>query len=197
MIPSLVLFLHITGVLTMFAGLALETFGVEPTGKAAPRIFGLAVPLTLLTGLYMGARFGVLGNAWMCASYGAIAVMALAGPLTHRSNALRQLSLRVRATFGLAIVFLMVAKPDALVSSVVLGLALGVSILGGLPMGLKQPSGLLQPKREVVSSGSAAFVASNRAARHNEARRSRRAFAMTDTELNVIAALAVIGLSQY
>ena len=33
MIRSLILFLHITGVLTMFAGLALDTFGVEPTGK--------------------------------------------------------------------------------------------------------------------------------------------------------------------
>lgn len=142
MIRSVVLFLHITGVLTMFAGLALETFGVEPTGKATPRIFGLAVPLTLLSGLYMGARFGVLGNAWMCASYGAITLMALAGALARRSNALRQLSLRVRAAFGLAIVFLMVAKPDAVVSLVVLGLALGVSTLVGLPIGLKQPSGL-------------------------------------------------------
>ena len=76
MIRSLVLFVHITGVLTMFAGLALEAFGGKPTGKAIPRIFGLAVPLTLLSGLYMGARFGVLADAWMCASYGAIAVMA-------------------------------------------------------------------------------------------------------------------------
>ena len=78
----------------------------------------------------------------MCASYGAIAVMALAGPLAHRSKALRQLSLRVRAAFGLAIVFLMVAKPDGVVSLVVLGVALGVSTLVGLPIGLKQPSGL-------------------------------------------------------
>src|SRR3954468_2620168 len=142
MIGSLILFVHITGVLTMFAGLALEAFGVEPTGRATPRIFGLAVPLTLLSGLYLGARFGILGDAWMLASYGAIVVMAAAGPLARRSDALRQLSLRVRAAFGLAIVFLMIAKPDAMVSLVVLGLALGVSILVGLPIGFKQPSGL-------------------------------------------------------
>jgi hypothetical protein len=141
MIGSFVLFVHITGVLTMSAALALEAFGVEPTG-AAPRIFGIAGPLTLLSGLYMGARFGVLGVGWMLASYGAIAVMAAAGPFARRSDALRQLSLRVRAAFGLAIVFLMVAKPDAMVSLVVLGLALGVSILVGLPIGFKQPSGL-------------------------------------------------------
>jgi hypothetical protein len=126
MIYSLVLFVHITGVLTMFAGLALETFGAEAMG-ATPRIFGLAVPLTLLSGVYMGARFGVLGDAWMRASYGAIVMMAAAGPLARRSSTLRRVSLRMRASFGLAIVFLMVAKPDAVVSLVVLGLAVGVS----------------------------------------------------------------------
>jgi hypothetical protein len=133
MIRSLVLFVHITGVLTMFAGLALEAFGAEPSGRATPRVFGLAVPLTLLSGLYMGARFGVLANAWMCASYGAIVVMAATGPLARRSDTLRQLALRARGAFGLAIVFLMVAKPDALVSLIVLGLALGLSTPVGLP----------------------------------------------------------------
>ena len=134
MIRSLILFVHITGVLTMFAGLALEAFGAEPTGRAMPRIFGLAVPLTLLSGLYMGARFGVLADAWMCASYGAIVVMAATGPLARRSDALRQLSLRGRAAFALAIVFLMIAKPDAVVSVIVLGIALALSALGGLPI---------------------------------------------------------------
>ena len=114
MIRSLVLFVHITGVLTMFAGLALEASGAESAGKATPRISGIAAALTLLSGFYLGARFGVLGNAWMRASYAAIVVMMAAGSLARRSDALRQISLRLRAAFGLAIVFLMVAKPDAL-----------------------------------------------------------------------------------
>ena len=142
MIRSLVLFVHITGVLTMFAGLALEAVGVESAGKATPRISGIAVVVTVLSGFYLGARFGVLGDDWMRASYGAIVVMAAAGTLARRSDALRRISLRVRAAFGLAIVFLMIAKPDALVSLVVFGLALGVSTLVALPIGLKQPSGL-------------------------------------------------------
>ena len=142
MIRSLVLFVHITGVLTMFAGLALEAFGVESSGKATPRIFGLAAPLTVLSGFYLGARFGVLGDEWMRASYGGIVVMAAAGALARRSDALRRISLRVRAAFGLAVVFLMIAKPDAVVSLIVLGLALGVSMLVALPIGLRQPSGL-------------------------------------------------------
>jgi hypothetical protein len=142
MIRSLVLFVHISGVLAMVAGLALEAFGVESARKAAPRISGIAVALTVLSGFYLGARVGVLGNDWIRASYGAIVVMAVAGALARRSDALLRISLRVRTAFGLAVVFLMIAKPDAVVSLVVLGLAVGASMLVALPVGLKQPGGL-------------------------------------------------------
>lgn len=138
MIRSLVLFVHITGVLAMFAGLALEAVGVEPATKSAQRMPGIAVALTLLSGFYLGARFGVLGDAWMRASYAAIVVMAVAGALARRSDLLQRISLRVRAVFGLAIVFLMIAKPDAVVSLAVCGLALGVSTVVSLPFGLRQ-----------------------------------------------------------
>jgi hypothetical protein len=142
MIRSLVLFVHIAGVLALFAGLALEAFGVEAVRKAAPRISGIAVALTVVSGFYLGRRFGVLGNEWMLASYGAIVVMAAAGALARRSNALLRISLRVRTAFGLAVVFLMIAKPDAVVSLVVLGLALVGSTLVSVPTGQKQRVGL-------------------------------------------------------
>ena len=145
MIRSLVLFVHITGVLTMFAGLALEAFGVESSGKATPRVFGLAAPLTLLSGFFLGARFGVLGNDWLRASYGGIVVMIAAGTVARRADALRRISVRVQAAFGLAVVFLMVAKPDAVMSVVVLSLALGVSALVALPLTLKPPASLPSP----------------------------------------------------
>ena len=74
-IRSLVLFVHITGVLTMCAGLALEAYGAEAAGKPVPRLFGPAAPLTVLSGLYLGARVGVLGNDWIRASYGGIVAM--------------------------------------------------------------------------------------------------------------------------
>ena len=139
MIRSLVLFVHITGVLAMFAGLALEAFGAESAAKATARISGIGVALTVLSGFYLGARFGVLGDEWLRASYGGIVVMAAAGTLARRSDALRRISLRVRAAFGLAVVFLMIAKPDVVVSLVVLGLALGASMLVALPIGLTHP----------------------------------------------------------
>jgi|SoiMetStandDraft_2_1073263.scaffolds.fasta_scaffold189897_2 hypothetical protein len=147
MIRSLVLFVHISGVLGIFTGLALEGFGVESARKVAPRISGIAVALTVLSGFFMGARFGVLGAEWARASYGAIVVMAAAGALGRRSDALLRISLRVRTAFGLAIVFLMIAKPDAVVSLVVLGLALAASTFAALPIGFKQPSGLSSSTR--------------------------------------------------
>ena len=142
MIRSLVLFVHIAGVLALFVGLALEAFGVEAARKAAPRVSGIAGALTLLSGFYLGARFGVLGDGWMRASYGALVVMAAAGALARRSNALLRISLWVRTAFALAILFLMIAKPDAVGSLVVLGLALGGSALATLSKGRSQGVGL-------------------------------------------------------
>lgn len=134
MIRSLVLFIHIASVLAMFAGLTLEGFGVESARKAAPRLSGIAVALTVLSGFYLGARVGVLGDAWLRTSYAAIVVIAVAGGLARRSQALLRSSLKVRTTFGLAIVFLMIAKPDAVTSLVVLGIALVVSAVVALPI---------------------------------------------------------------
>jgi hypothetical protein len=69
MIRSLVLFVHIAGVLALFAGLALEAFGVEAARKAAPRISGIAMAVTVVAGFYLGARFGVLRNEWLLARW--------------------------------------------------------------------------------------------------------------------------------
>ena len=78
--------------------------------------------------------------------------MMAAGPLARRSEALRRISLSARTAFGLAVVFLMIAKPDGVVSLVVLGLALAVSMLVAAPIALRQPTGLSQPMREVVKA---------------------------------------------
>ncbi len=112
----------------MFANLAVDAFGGPVSGRVAPRLFGLAAPATLLSGLYLGARFGVLTSGWMCASYVAIAIMAGAGIAARRSDALRPFSLRVSTGSGLAVVFLMIAKPGPLMSLVVIGVALVLTI---------------------------------------------------------------------
>ncbi|HJZ72542.1 MAG TPA: DUF2269 family protein [Vicinamibacterales bacterium] len=153
MIQSVVLFAHIVGVLGLFVGLALEWVSLEAVRQATsreeatrwvrvdaalPRTAGIAVALILVSGFYLGARIGVLGETWMRASYVTMILMAIVGGpvLRERMRALRQaatdrgdralgrlraaasdatlqLSVRVRIVFGVAVVYLMVRKPEA------------------------------------------------------------------------------------
>ena len=116
-------------------------------GVMVPRVSGIAVAAIVLSGFSLGARVGVLGNDWMRASYGALLLMAIvSGPVSRSpmralkrvadvpadgtvalrataTNPILRLSLRIRVAFGLAIVFLMIAKPAAGESLLVLALA--------------------------------------------------------------------------
>ena len=77
MIPSLTLFVHVVGMLTLFVGLGLEWASLDglqrsitreqaPAVAAAlvmvPRVSGIAVAAIVVSGFYLGARFGVLEN---------------------------------------------------------------------------------------------------------------------------------------
>ena len=173
MVQSVVLFAHIVGVLSLFVALGLEWITLDAIRRAAtrdegvrwvrlhatlPRAAGIAVAIIVVSGFFLGARFGVLGDGWMRASYAAMVVMAIiGGPISRpRLRALRQaaadagdrnggtlraaasdfilsLSLRLRGLLGLAVVYLMVRKPEPLEAIVVLaataliGAAVGVS----------------------------------------------------------------------
>ncbi len=172
MIPSLTLFVHIAGMLTLFVGLGLEWVSLDGLRRSitreqampwlrlvviVPRVSGIAVAAILVSGFYLGARIGVLGNDWMRASYGALLLMAIvSGPVSRApmralkraadlpsdgtvsavraaaANPILRLSLRIRIAFGLAIVFLMIAKPTAGESLLVLALASLVTIAASL-----------------------------------------------------------------
>ena len=162
MIRSLVLFTHVVGVLALFVGLGLEWIGLDGIQRSTtraealpwvrliaivPRLFGTALAAIVVSGFYLGARVGVLGNDWLRASYGALLLMAVVGGPVSRSpmralkraadlpadvivtlraaadNPILRLSLRTRIAFGLAVVFLMIAKPAAGESLLVLALA--------------------------------------------------------------------------
>ncbi|HMF95470.1 MAG TPA: hypothetical protein VKE96_14310 [Vicinamibacterales bacterium] len=138
--------------LGLFVGLAFEWLSLDAVRSAMtrdegvrwarvnatlPRIAGIAVAVILVTGIYLGARIGVLAEAWMRASYAAMVVIAIiGGPASRRrmralrrsgedhgnraleglraaaSDAMLRLSVRVRVAFGLAIVYLMIRKPE-------------------------------------------------------------------------------------
>ena len=172
MIPSLTLFVHIVGMLTLFVGLGLEWASLDGLQRSitreqaqpwlrflvmVPRVSGIAVAAIVVSGFYLGSRVGVLGNDWMRASYGALLLMAIVGGPVSRSpmraltrvadrpadgtvsamraaaaNPILRLSLRLRVAFGLATVFLMIAKPAAGESLLVLALASMATIATGL-----------------------------------------------------------------
>jgi uncharacterized membrane protein len=164
MTRSLILFVHVVGVLGMFTGLGLEWLCLDAVRRSTlrveavrwvnvsvtvPRITAIALIAVVASGFYLGARVGVLGDAWMRASYAALLMMGIiAGPMTQprmralqhaasdpsdsggtslrtvASHSILQVSVRLRVVFGLAVVYLMVAKPDALGSVMVLSLAI-------------------------------------------------------------------------
>jgi hypothetical protein len=171
MSPSLTLFVHVVGMLTLFVGLGLEWASLDGLRRSitreqalpwlrlvvmVPRVSGIAVAAIVVSGLYLGARVGVLGNDWMRASYGALLLMAIvSGPVSRSpmralkrvadvpadgtvalraaaANPILWLSLRTRIAFGLAVVFLMIAKPAAGESLLVLALASMVTIATSL-----------------------------------------------------------------
>jgi uncharacterized membrane protein len=183
---SLILFAHVVGVLVLFIGLGLEWLTLDAirhsTGRAEAlrwvrmstvltRVSGIALAVILTSGLYLGARYGVLGNAWMRASYASLLFMGIVGGPVARprmrhlnrasentddgavsalrvaaSDSILRGSLRVRVAFGLAVVYLMIGKPDAVDSVVVLGLALILTI--GMVLSKRQaPSSSFTPQR--------------------------------------------------
>ena len=172
MIQSLVLFAHVVGVLGLFVGLGVEWISLDGVRRSTaraeampwvrmsavvPRASGAALVVIVASGFYLGARFGVLGDGWMRASYAALLLMGIvSGPVARHpmrvlrqaartpgdgavpalraaaSSAILRLSLRLRVVFGLAVVYLMIGKPDAGESLFVLSLASVLTIASSL-----------------------------------------------------------------
>jgi len=183
MIRSVILFAHIVGVLGLFVGLAVEWLSLDSVQRAStrgeavrwvrvnavlPRAGGLAVAVILASGIYLGARVGVLGEAWMRASYGAMLLMAIVGGPVARgrmrvlrqsaedrtdravaglhaaaSDALLRLSLRVRIVFGLVVVYLMIRKPEA--GEAVLVMTIGAIVALVVALSRRHPQSMLAP----------------------------------------------------
>lgn len=120
------------------------------------RLGGVALLLILVSGMYMAGTFGVQGSAWVRVSFGSMVLMgALGGPALRplrrsvganaagetlqrlASNTFLRVSLRMRIGVGLAIVYLMVAKPDLLASLAIVAVGLiagaGAGLIGAQP----------------------------------------------------------------
>jgi hypothetical protein len=126
-VRSVTLFVHVVGMLVLFGGLTVEWLNVEM--RALPRYLGIGVGVILLTGIDLAARVGVFGLAWVRLSLGLMLVIGiLGGPMTamlRRRGSIRLLraSLRMRTAIALAIVYLMIGKPDLGESLALIGVA--------------------------------------------------------------------------
>ena len=124
-----------------------------------PRVTGIAVALILLSGIPLAARIGVFRAAFVGVSFVGMVFMAALGGVALRPllravkerrrtgadpvTELRQLasrpflraSLRIRVWIALAIVYLMVAKPDLFECIVILGIAPLVAVVGNIARG--------------------------------------------------------------
>jgi hypothetical protein len=113
---------------------------------AVQRVYGIALAVIVATGVYLGRQYGVLSAGWMLVSYGGLLLIAIsAGMARERVRLLRlalrdpsdatflalrssanhlilRVSLNARIALALAIVFLMIAKPET-------GNAIGIIVL--------------------------------------------------------------------
>jgi hypothetical protein len=171
MVRSLVLFTHVVGVLALFTGLILEWVGwitvqrstARPEALASirmnvalERVYGIALATIIVSGVYLGRRFGLLGDGWMLASYGGLLLIALSAavarprvrklrealedPSDRAFSALRscandtvlRVSLHARIALALALVYLMIGKPDVGNALGVMGLAFASALVTSL-----------------------------------------------------------------
>lgn len=140
--------------------------------RALPRFAGTAVGLILVSGIYLAIRVGVLDMAWVRVSFVSMVLMGvLGGPAVrsrmralqhaasddrdetaltlHRyaSHPLLHASLRVRTAVGLAIIYLMIGKPDLVQSLLLIAMALVLGAAISVPQWRTQSSLTLLPNR--------------------------------------------------
>ena len=111
------------------------------------RVYGIALVLIIASGGYLGGRVGVLGDGWMLASYAGLVLIALSAaaarprvrklrealedPSDRAFSALRssaddmvlRVSLHMRIALVLALVYLMIGKPDVGIAAAIMVLA--------------------------------------------------------------------------
>jgi uncharacterized membrane protein len=101
-IRSLVLFMHVVGVLVLFIGIAFEWLSLESLRRSTtsehasswvrlygvlPRLYGVAFALLLLSGIYLARGAGLFDFAWVRLSLGLMVLMGILGGPAVRSQA--------------------------------------------------------------------------------------------------------------
>jgi uncharacterized membrane protein len=135
--------------------------------RTLPRYMAMAVGLIVVSGIYLATRVGVCDSGWVRVSLGSMVFMGiLGGPVVRAqmrailhagdgddkgtlsavrrqaSHPLLRASLRTRVGVGLAIIYLMIGKPDLGESLFAIGLALVVGGVTSVPQWRAQLSAI-------------------------------------------------------
>jgi hypothetical protein len=133
--------------------------------RALPRYMAGAVGVIVVSGIYLAMRVGVFDLGWVRVSFGSMVFMGiLGGPVVRSqmrallhagddgggtstvrrqaSHPLLRASLRTRVAVGLAIVYLMIGKPDLGESLLLAGSALALGAVTSVPQWRAQLSAL-------------------------------------------------------
>jgi len=165
-IYSIALFLHVVGVLVLFAALAIEWVGLRQIRSSAhpeqtrawlglitnaTRIGFPSMFVTVVTGIYMMVTVWKW-TPWLATTIGAlILLIVLARAAAPRLKALGQsldvvndpllwISVQTRTAIALGIVFLKITKPNVAGSLVTIGVAIVLGIASALPVTRRQRS---------------------------------------------------------
>ena len=169
---SLLVFTHIAGAFFLFGGLLVEWVVVgflrrnpdlapfrawSRVFALAPRLYGPALGVILLSGGYLGAQMSAWGQGWIRVSFVTLFVIgAIGGVTSRRFGAIRKLlgeasdstavilaaklndpvliaSVRVRIALVFGVVLLMVSKLPLEPSLIVISVAAAVGVVAALP----------------------------------------------------------------
>jgi len=123
MLRSFTLFFHLIGMLALFAGFGVEWLAASVAIQSMlRRLYGVGAGLILLSGIFLAWREHSFESAWVRVSIAVLLLIGIVGGLRRAG------SLAFRAGLGLAVLFVMIARPNLAWSLAVT--AIGVS--GGL-----------------------------------------------------------------
>ena len=174
MIRSVVLFMHVVGMLVLFIGLAVEWLSLESLRRATTsehaaswvsvqsmlkRVYGIAFAMLLVSGIYLARRVGYFEFAWLRLAFGLMILMGLVGALGGRAVRSRGVGLNAlpRLTSDLwlrASLFMRAAMGLAVVYLMIgkprLGASLvvtGVAVAAGATISLLSTAASRRPER--------------------------------------------------
>jgi hypothetical protein len=167
-IRTLLLFIHVSGTLALFIGLALELVSIESLRRvgsrdesslslrvmrALPRFYGIAFALILLSGIVLASRVGVHKFAWVRLALASMVLMGVAGAMVRSrmraiasaesAEALRRYAadtlLRVSIRTRIALGLAVVFLMIAKADLITSLTAIGVALLGGIIASIQRP----------------------------------------------------------